>query len=54
MAQKYGLVNVSPRDLLKIEQQTNPAVKVKVQQALEAGENIPDEILLRLIDQRLK
>lgn len=45
---------MSPAKLVRDEQETNPAVKIRVQQALEKGEEIPDEVVLRLIDARLK
>lgn len=31
----------------------NPAIKTKVKHALDAGHEIPDDILIRVIDQRL-
>ena len=54
IAQRYGLVAVSPEKLVRDESESNPAVKIRVQQALEKGEDIPDEVILRLIDARLK
>jgi len=48
------LVNVSPSILLKAEAEKNPGVKVKIRDALEKGEQVPDEIVLRLIDNRLR
>ena len=54
LADQFGLVNVSPMDLLKQEAEKNPGVKVKVRDALEKGDAIPDEILLRLVDARLR
>ena len=50
----FGLVCVSPTKILNAEAEKNPAIKIKMQEAVEAGVGIPDEILLRLIDQRLK
>jgi adenylate kinase len=40
--------------LLNEEAKHIPAIKIKVQEALEAGRDIPDEILLRAVDKRLK
>lgn len=54
MCEKFGLVHVSPLDLLKAEGEKNPGIKQRVKEALENGDAVPDEIILRLIDQRLK
>jgi len=35
---------------VKVEAEKNPGIKIKIKDALEAGEPIPDEIMLRLID----
>lgn len=54
LAEKFGLVNVSPSLLLKAEAERNPGIKIKIRESLERGEPVPDEILLRLIDNRLR
>ena len=54
LAESFGLVNVCPADLIKVEAEKNPGIKLKIKEALEQGEQIPDEILLRLIDVRLR
>lgn len=54
IAQRFGLVFVSPEKLVREEQERNPGVKQRVSQALERGEEIPDEVTLRQIDARLK
>ena len=54
LANSFGLVNVSPAELLKAESERNPGIKLKVRDALEKGEAIPDEIILRLVDARLR
>jgi adenylate kinase len=41
-------------DLLKAETQRNPGIAIKVKESLEKGEPIPDEIVLRLVDARLR
>ena len=41
-------------ELLKEESEKNPGIKIKVREALEKGDPIPDEIILRLIDARLR
>ena len=50
----FGLVNVSPRELLKEAAENNPPIKMKLQEAALAGETVPDEILLRLIEDRIR
>ena len=52
-ADTFGLVLVSPTRILREEAERNPPIKIKIQEAMEKGEQIPDEILLRLIDQRI-
>jgi len=54
VADAFGLVCVSPTKILLAEADKNPAIKIKMQEALETGVGIPDEILLRLIDQRIR
>jgi len=47
-------VSVSPVELLKQEAEKNPGIKIKVREAMENGDPIPDEIILRLVDARLR
>lgn len=54
LAEKFGLVNVSPSILLKAEAERAPGIKIKIRESVERGEPVPDEILLRLIDNRLR
>jgi adenylate kinase len=54
LADTFGLVNVSPMELLKAEAERNLGIKLKVRESLEKGDPIPDEIILRLIDARLR
>ena len=54
VADAFGLVNVCPDKLLKAEAEKNPPVKIKIQQARENGEQIPDEIMLKLIEERIR
>lgn len=54
LAEAYGIVHVHPADLVKVEAEKNPGIKIKIKEALEAGDPIPDEIMLRLIDARLR
>ena len=54
VADAFGLVCVSPTKILLAEADKNPAIKIKMQEALETGVGIPDEIILRLIDQRIR
>ena len=53
IADAFGLVCVSPQKILMAEAEKNPAIKIKMAEAIESGVGIPDEILLRMIDQRL-
>ena len=50
----FGLVNISPRKLLQEEAERNPPIKMKLQEAALAGETVPDEILLRLVEARIR
>ena len=54
LAQKFGLVNISPSELLKAEYERNPGTKVLVREALEKGDPIPNDLILRLVDERLR
>ena len=54
IADAFGLVNVSPQKILKAEAERNPPIKIKLQEAAEKGEAIPDEIILRLVDARIR
>lgn len=54
IADSFGLVNVSPHKILKDEAERSPPIKIKLQEAAEKGEPIPDEIILRLIDARIR
>jgi len=54
LSDTFGLVNVSPMELLNQEAEKNPGIKIKVREALEKGDPIPDEIILRLVDARLR
>ena len=50
----FGLVNISPRNLLKEAAENNPPIKMKLQEAALEGEGVPDEILLRLVEERIR
>ena len=50
----FGLVNVSPQKILRAEAERNPPIKMKLQEAAENGDPVPDEILLRLVDERIR
>ena len=54
IADAFGLVNVSPQKILKAEAERNPPIKIKLQEAAENGTQIPDEIILRLVDERIR
>lgn len=40
--------------MLKAEAEKNPGIKLRIKETVQAGEQIPDEIILRLIDTRLR
>ena len=50
IADAFGLVCVSPQKILMAEAEKNPAIKIKMAEAIESGVGIPDEIILRMID----
>jgi len=54
LSRKFGLVWVCPRHLVKAECEKNPGIKLQVKEAIENGEPIPDSLILRLVDDRLK
>ena len=54
LSRKFGLINVSPALLIKQECAKHPAIKTQVKKALEAGEPVPDDLILRLVENRLK
>lgn len=54
IADAFGLVNVSPIKILKAEAERNPPIKIKLQESAEKGEPVPDEIMLRLVDERIR
>ncbi len=54
MQESFGLVHVSPEELLRVEAEKNAGIKLRVKETVESGESVPDEILLRLIDARLR
>lgn len=54
LAETFGVVNVCPAELVKVEAEKNPGIKIKIKEAVQNGEQIPDEIMLRLIDARIR
>lgn len=54
LADTFGLVHVCPAELIKVDAELNPGIKLKIKEAVQNGEQIPDEIMLRLIDARLR
>mgnify|MGYP000630963261 CR=1 FL=1 len=54
LAKAYDLVHVSPEDLLRSEAERHPGIKLKIKESVEKGDPVPDEIMLRLIDGRLR
>lgn len=54
LAAVYGLVHVCPDMLLKAEAEKNAGIKLKIKSTVEGGDEVPDDIMLRLIDSRLR
>lgn len=54
ISRRYGLVHVCTRTLLKHEISRNPEVGKMLSAALDAGQLVPDQIVLPLVEQRLK
>src|SRR4051794_16455251 len=54
IANRYGLVHVCTRSLLKHEVNRNPSVGQIISQCLDSGNLVPDSIVLSLVEQRLK
>ena len=54
IADAFGLVCISPHKILAAEAERNPPIKIKIRQAQDNGEPIPDEIILRLVDERIR
>jgi adenylate kinase len=54
LCKKYGLVSVSPEELLKEEAQKSPGIQLKVKEALDRGQPVPDDLILRLVDTRIR
>lgn len=49
----FGLVNVSVQKLADEEAKKNPAIKERIRQCLDAGEDIPDDISIRIVRDRI-
>lgn len=54
IARNYGLVHICTRSLLKSEIQRNPDTAKVIAQALDSGNLVPDQIVLSVVEQRLK
>ena len=54
LAKQYGLTNVNVNVLVKDETRRNPAIKRRIEVCRDAGDPIPNEILLRIVEDRLK
>jgi len=54
IASQFGLVCVSPAGLVREEQIKNPVIKKCVAESLAATGEIPDDIIMRQVDERLK
>lgn len=54
VANRYGLVHLCTRTLLKQEIKRNPDIGKMISQCLDNGDMVPDTIVISLIEQRLK
>lgn len=54
IAKNYGLVHICTRSLLKHEIARNPDVAKVIATALDQGNLVPDQIVLSIVEQRLK
>ncbi len=54
LASVYGLVHVCPDLLLKAEAEKFEGIKLKIKSVTEGGDEVPDDIILRIIDTRLR
>ncbi len=54
VANRYGLVHLCTRTLLKQEIKRNPDIGKLISQCLDNGDMVPDTIVISLIEQRLK
>lgn len=54
IARRYGLVHICTRSLLKGEIARNPDVGKIISQSIDTGSAVPDEVVISLIEQRLK
>ena len=50
----FGLVLISPQKILRAEAERNPPIKIKLMESAESGMPVPDEIILRLVEERLR
>ena len=54
LAQTFGLVKVSIKDLLKRELTENPANAATIAKCIDSGDQVPDAIVNSLVENRLK
>lgn len=54
ISKRYGLVHICTRTLLKSEIARNPAAGKNISHCLDNGLLVPDQIVLPLVEQRLK
>jgi adenylate kinase len=53
LSHRFGLALVSPQKLLEEESKRSPGIKIKVDQAREAGEHVEEDLVLRLVAERM-
>lgn len=54
LAKRYGLVHIATRALIKQEISRNPDVGLLIQSCLDKGQLVPDQIVISLVEQRIK
>jgi len=54
LSEKFGLVHVSARDLLKAEIKEHPTRSAYIKRCMDKGELVPETVLNQIIEQRLR
>ena len=54
LARRFGLTNINIEKLLKDEATRNPAIRLRLEISKTSGEPLPDEIVLRVLEERLR
>ena len=54
LSRRFGLTNINIEKLLKDEATRNPAIRLRLEISKNSGEPLPDEIVLRVLEERLR